>query len=308
MRARTTSPATGSDPAFARHLERHRRRIDVELRRRLARAGAAPSSLLEAMRYSLLAGGKRVRPILAREACRAVGGSDRWVLPAGCALEMIHTYSLIHDDLPAMDDDRWRRGKPTAHMKFGEALAILSGDALHTFAFQILSEEPAGAVFASRRASVMSLIARAAGVEGMVGGQVRDLESEGRRVSGAQLARIHRSKTGALLTAAVSAGAILGGGSPRQLRALSRFGQSLGLAFQIVDDILDEEGTRRGLGKSPGKDRARRKATYPSLWGLEQSRVMARRAIAEAHASLQPLGKRGATLARLADFILERDR
>src|SRR5262249_5725379 len=151
-----------------------------------------PDSLAAAMRYSLLAGGKRLRPILAREACRAVGGKDSWVLPACCALEMIHTYSLIHDDLPAMDDDRWRRGRPTAHVKFGEAMAILSGDALHTLAFQILAEEPAGSRFASRRGRVVSEVARAAGIAGMVGGQVRDLESEGRPVSPAALARIHR--------------------------------------------------------------------------------------------------------------------
>ena len=212
MRSRTKSPTRGiDDPAFARRLARHRRQIEAEMRRRMAPAGVAPPSLLNAMRYSMFAGGKRVRPILAREACRAVGGRDRWVLPASCALEMIHTYSLIHDDLPAMDDDRWRRGKPTSHMKFGEALAILSGDALHTLAFQILSEEPAGARFALRRSRVMSLIARAAGVEGMVGGQVRDLESEGKQVSPAALVRIHRSKTGALLAASVTAGAILGG-------------------------------------------------------------------------------------------------
>ena len=305
---RNPARATSRNPDFFRHhLHRQRRQIDAELRRRLGRTGSAPASLLGAMRYSLLAGGKRVRPILAREACRAVGGRDAWVLPACSALEMIHTYSLIHDDLPAMDDDRWRRGKLTAHVKFGEAMAILSGDALHTMAFQILSEEPAGDRFAVRRSRVLSVVARAAGVEGMVGGQVRDLESEGKPVSPAALVRIHRGKTGALLTASVVAGGILGGGGTRELEALRRFGRSLGLAFQIVDDILDEEGTRRGLGKSPGKDRAKRKATYPALWGVERSRRMARRAVADAHASLKYLGSRGVHLSRLADFILSRD-
>src|SRR5262245_38789117 len=223
-----------SNPGFARRLASGRRVIDAALRRRLDSSPGAPLSLRRAMRYSIFAGGKRVRPILARMACRAVGGRDAWVLPACCALEMIHTYSLIHDDLPAMDDDDWRRGFPTAHVKFGEALAILSGDALHTLAFRILSEEPRGDRFALRRSRVVSLVARAAGVEGMVGGQVRDLESEGRDVSAAALARIHRGKTGALMTASAAAGAILGGGSAAEVAALRRFGRALGLAFQIV--------------------------------------------------------------------------
>jgi geranylgeranyl pyrophosphate synthase len=219
---------------------------------------------------------------------------------------MIHTYSLIHDDLPAMDDDAWRRGKPTAHVKFGEAEAILSGDALHSLAFQILSEEPSSLAFASRRARVLSLVARAAGMAGMVGGQVRDLESEGRKVTPSELRRIHRAKTGALLAAAVEAGGILGGGGRLEMTALRRYGISLGLAFQIVDDILDEEGTRADLGKSPGKDRAVKKATYPALFGLERSRRMAARAVAAARGSLAPLGARGAPLVRLAEFILRR--
>ena len=193
-------------------------------------------------------------------------------------------------------------------MVFGEALAILAGDALHTLAFRILAEEPRGDRFAVRRTRVLSMVARAAGVEGMVGGQVRDLESEGRTVSPAALARIHRGKTGALMTAAATSGAILGGGSPAEIAALRHFGSSLGLAFQIVDDVLDEEGTRRDLGKSPGKDRARRKATYPALFGVDASRAKARRAIATAKASLAPLGKRAGSLADLADFILVRDR
>src|SRR5262245_30968931 len=231
------------DPlAFKRYLDLQRREINRELRRRLDLLQAAPRALLGAMRYSLMAGGKRVRPILVREACRAVGGADGWALPACTALEMIHTYSLIHDDLPAMDDDRWRRGLPTAHVKFGEALAILSGDALHTLAFQILAEEPEGRHLAERRSRVLGVVAGAAGVRGMVGGQVRDLESEGKKVSPATLARIHRGKTGALLTAAALAGGILAGGGSAELAALRGYGEALGLAFQIVDDILDEEG------------------------------------------------------------------
>jgi len=305
---KTAHPAKERDAAaFRRYLDLQRREINRELRRRLTVPQAAPGTLLRAMRYSLMAGGKRVRPILVREASRAVGGTDAWVLPACSALEMIHTYSLIHDDLPSMDDDRWRRGLPTAHVKFGEALAILSGDALHTLAFQILSEEPRGDRFAARRSRVLSEVARAAGVEGMVGGQVRDLESEGRPVSPAGLARIHLGKTGALLTAAVVSGGILGGGDARDIAALRRYGRWLGLAFQIVDDILDEEGTRSNLGKSPGKDRARKKATYPVLFGLEKSRSMARHAMLSARRALTPLGPRSARLAQIAEFILSRN-
>jgi geranylgeranyl diphosphate synthase type II len=292
---------------FARYLERQRRRIDGLLGRRLASVGEAPPRLVAAMRYSLLAGGKRLRPILALEACRALGGADRHVFPACAALEMIHTYSLIHDDLPAMDDDRWRRGLPTAHVKFGEALAILSGDALHTLAFQILAEEPAGRHLAEQRSRVLSVVAGAAGLRGMVGGQVRDLESEGRSVTPSALKRIHRGKTGALLTAATLAGGILAGGTGPQLAALRDYGEALGLAFQIVDDILDEEGTRSNLGKSPGKDRKDGKATYPSLFGLEVSRRRASEAVARAHRAIAPLGTRARKLSQLADFVLSRD-
>jgi geranylgeranyl diphosphate synthase type II len=304
----TAAAKRSETEAVRRWLERRRVQIDSALRRRLARGGGAPETLLLAMRHSLLGGGKRVRPILALEACRAVGGRDAWVLPACCALEMIHTYSLIHDDLPAMDDDDWRRGRPTAHVKFGEAAAILAGDALHSLAFQVLAEEPRGTGFAGRRGRVLALVARAAGMEGMVGGQVRDLESEGKRIAPGDLRRIHRGKTGALLRASAEAGGILGGGGRREVEALSRYGRAVGLAFQIVDDILDEEGTRSALGKSPGKDRAVKKATYPSLFGLDRSRAMASRAAAEARKALAPLGSRAAPLLRLSEFIVARQR
>ncbi|HEV8334864.1 MAG TPA: farnesyl diphosphate synthase [Candidatus Polarisedimenticolia bacterium] len=287
-------------------LESRRRVIDAALGRRLRTARDAPASLLRAMRYSVLAGGKRIRPVLTLEACRAVGGKDAWALPACCALEMIHTYSLIHDDLPAMDDDDLRRGKPTAHVKFGEALAILSGDALHSLAFQILAEEPAGRRFEGRRAQVLARVARAVGMEGMVGGQVRDLQAEGKRIAPSDLSRIHASKTGALFTVSAEIGAILGGGLPRDVQALRRYGREVGLAFQIVDDVLDEEGTRRELGKSPGKDRAVSKATYPSLFGTARSRVMAAAAVARAKRALRPFGKRSEPLSSLAEFVLRR--
>jgi geranylgeranyl diphosphate synthase type II len=287
-------------------LERRRRIIDAALGRRLRTARNTPASLLRAMRYSVLAGGKRIRPVLTLEACRAVGGKDVWALPACCALEMIHTYSLIHDDLPAMDDDDWRRGKPTAHVKFGEALAILSGDALHSLAFQILAEEPAGDRFEARRAQVLGRVARAAGMDGMVGGQVRDLRAEGKRIAPLELSRIHAAKTGALFTVSAEIGALLGGGRPREVEALRRYGREVGLAFQIVDDVLDEEGTRLELGKSPGKDRAVRKATYPSLFGPARSRAMAAAAVARAKRALRPLGKRSEPLSSLAEFVLRR--
>ncbi|HMC81884.1 MAG TPA: farnesyl diphosphate synthase [Candidatus Polarisedimenticolia bacterium] len=305
---RTRTPRRSEGGSYRRLLALQRREIDRELRRHLPRSGEAPASILRAMRYSLFAGGKRVRGVLAREACRAVGGGDRKVLPACCALEMIHTYSLIHDDLPALDDDRWRRGKPTLHRVFGEAAAVLAGDALLTLALQILAENPPGPREARRRTRVLSLVTRAVGVEGMIGGQVRDLESEGKRIGPVELARIHRGKTGALLTASAVAGGILGGGGRREIQALARYGRAVGLAFQIVDDVLDQEGTRGRLGKSPGKDRALRKATYPALWGLEKSRAMAERSAAAARRALAPLGRRAAPLARLADFIVSRDR
>jgi geranylgeranyl diphosphate synthase type II len=288
------------------YLRERCRLVDEALERYLPKEDELPFSLHKAMRYSVFAGGKRVRPILMLAACEAVGGTVEQALPAACAMEMIHTYSLIHDDLPAMDDDDFRRGNPTNHKVFGEATAILAGDALHSLAFQILAEEPRGSRFAGKRSRVLSLVARAAGMEGMVGGQVRDLESEGRRINPRELRRIHRGKTGALLAASAEAGAILGGGSPGEVDALRRYGRAVGLAFQIVDDILDEEGTRAALGKSPGKDRAVKKATYPSLFGLDPSRALASRAVEEARRALAPLGRRAASLDRLAGFILAR--
>jgi geranylgeranyl diphosphate synthase type II len=258
------------------------------------------------MLYSLFPGGKRLRPILALAACRALGGRAADVLPLACALEMIHTYSLIHDDLPALDNDDLRRGRATSHRVFGEAMAILAGDALLTHAFQVAAGAPRGAGATGSTARAIATLARAAGVGGMIGGQVMDLEAEGRRVSFATLTRIHRGKTGALVSAAVQIGGIVAGARPAQLRALRRYGDGIGLAFQIVDDILDREGTTARLGKTTGKDARARKATYPGLLGVPASRRRAERAVGQATAAIAPLGPRAKRLREIARFILDR--
>jgi geranylgeranyl diphosphate synthase type II len=258
------------------------------------------------MIYSLFPGGKRLRPLLAMAACRACGGRVRDVLPAAAALEMIHTYSLIHDDLPALDDDDLRRGRATSHRVFGEAMAILAGDALLTHAFEVAATRPAGARLERRRLRAIQVLARAAGVSGMIAGQVMDLETEGRPYSFARLQQIHRGKTGALISAAVQIGGIMAGAPPPLLRRLARYGDGIGLAFQIIDDILDREGTVERLGKRTGKDVRARKATFPALLGTEASRRRARQAVAGAVRALAPLGRRGRPLADIAGFVLSR--
>jgi geranylgeranyl diphosphate synthase type II len=287
-------------------MEADRRLVDAALRRLLPRAGAVPSTVRRAMAYSLFPGGKRLRPILALQACRVVGGRPKDVVPAAAAIEMIHTYSLVHDDLPALDNDDLRRGRASSHRIFGEAMAILAGDALLTHAFEILSGQFAPSHNTGRRLQAIAVLASAAGVKGMIAGQVMDLEAEGRPFSYAKLQRIHRGKTGALISAALQVGGILGGGDQPQIRALRTYGDAVGLAFQIVDDILDQEGSAEGLGKSVGKDRRDRKATFPALLGVAGSRRRAERATADAVAALRPFGRRGAPLAELARFILER--
>jgi len=287
-------------------METDRRRVDAALRRLLPRPGSVPVTVRRAMVYSLFPGGKRLRPILAVQACRVVGGRLEDVLPAAAAIEMIHTYSLVHDDLPALDNDDLRRGRASSHRIFGEAMAILAGDALLTHAFEILSGHPASARHADRRLRAISVVASAAGVQGMIAGQVMDLEAEGRPFTYAKLQRIHRGKTGALISAALQIGGILGGGGEAQVGALRSYGDGVGLAFQIVDDILDQEGSAEGLGKSIGKDRRDRKATFPALLGVPGSRRRAERATARAVAALRPFGRRGTPLAELARFIVER--
>ncbi|MCC6699379.1 MAG: polyprenyl synthetase family protein [Candidatus Hydrogenedentes bacterium] len=260
----------------------------------------APETLREAMRYSLFAGGKRLRPALALGACEIVSGADTPALPAACALEMIHTYSLIHDDLPAMDNDDLRRGKPTSHRVFGEAMAILAGDGLLTMAFDVAAQ--------SGNAAVVAEIARAAGVEGMVGGQVIDMESEGKRLSVDELKHLHRKKTGALIRVAVRSGAMLGGAGEDALRALTGYGEHIGLAFQIADDVLDVTGTEEALGKPIGSDEAREKSTYPAAVGLERARALARESVDAAVAALVPFGREADSFRGLARYIVDRDR
>jgi geranylgeranyl diphosphate synthase type II len=267
-----------------------------------------PNTLHQAMRYSIFAGGKRLRPIMMIAASEAVGGSAQQVMHAACALEMIHTYSLIHDDLPAMDDDDFRRGRPTSHKVYGEAAAILAGDALLTDAFRLLADDKANmAVPPATALRVIELVARFAGSQGMVGGQVVDMESEGKEIDFPTLEYIHTHKTGGLILASVQAGALLGGGDERQFAALTRFGGAAGLAFQIADDILDVVGDQVELGKDIGSDQARGKATYPSLLGLAEARQRATELVDIAIEALAPLGAPAKTLQALARYIVDRN-
>ena len=281
--------------------------VDDFLDQALPLESVPPQNLHRAMRYSLFAGGKRIRPILAIAAFEAVSGKSKAVVPVASSLELIHTYSLIHDDLPAMDDDDYRRGKPTNHKVFGEAIAILAGDALLTLAFDLLSQSKI-----TRQTSAKTLIqivqelAEGAGHFGMIGGQVVDIESEGKKVSQTELEYIHRHKTAALIRASLVSGAMLSGASAPALKAIREAGTHLGLAFQIVDDILDAtEGAAR-LGKTAGKDEAARKATYVSVHGIDRARRMAEGLREDALAAVAPLGERGVLLAGLAHLIVER--
>ena len=259
----------------------------------------APDALREAVCYSLFAGGKRLRPALALGAAEIVGGDDAVALPAACALEMIHTYSLVHDDLPAMDDDDLRRGRPTLHKARGEALAVLAGDALLTMAFDVLAD--------TGDMRVVREVARAAGVAGMVGGQVIDLQSEGRSVDLDDLRRIHAYKTGALIRVAVRSGAILAGADEAALAALTAFGEHVGLAFQIADDVLDIVGSEAALGKRTGSDAAKEKSTYPAVVGVERSRALAEEAVAAAVETLSGFGAEADEFRALARFIIYRE-
>jgi len=289
-------------------LEARRRLVEDALHRTLPPETAWPETIHRAVRYSLFAGGKRIRPLLVLAAGEAVGGSHDEVMPLACAVEMIHTYSLIHDDLPAMDDDDLRRGKPTSHKVFGEGIAILAGDALLTHAFQVMAEAPAEAERdgLARRLAATAILAEAAGTSGMIGGQVMDLESEGRTLDAPALERMHRAKTGALLGACVRGGAVLGGGGDEDRARLDRYASAIGLAFQVVDDVLDETGAAHELGKTAGKDARAGKATYVSVHGLDASRTLARGLLDEALSALAPLGERGRLLERLARMIVER--
>jgi len=265
-----------------------------------------PEKIYESMRYSLMAGGKRLRPILCLASCELVGGTIDMAMPTACALEMVHTMSLIHDDLPAMDNDDYRRGKLTNHKVYGENIAILAGDGLLTYAFELIASQTKN-VPADRVLQVIVKFGRAFGAAGVVGGQVVDIDSEGQPdISLETLHYIHTHKTGALLEACVLCGAILAGAEPDTLQRLSRYAQNIGLAFQIIDDILDITQTQEQLGKSAGKDVAAQKATYPSLLGLEESARQARELVAEAKAQLAPFGEKAIPLCAIADFITSR--
>ena len=292
-------------PSF---FEEDRQAVDAALDGLLPPADTRPAPIHRALRYSVFAGGKRVRPILCLEAARIFDAAESAeaaaILPVACALEFIHTYSLIHDDLPALDNDDLRRGQPTCHKQFGEATAILAGDALLTLAFETLAN---ASVDYYRRVALIAEIAAAAGTrDGMVGGQVADLESEGQEITAEQLAYIHRSKTGALIRAAVLAGAIAGGAAPTHLAQLRSFGELIGWAFQVTDDILDVEESSTALGKTAGKDQAQAKATYPSLFGLARSHEFARELATRAIAELEPYGARAQHLREMAEFLVLR--
>ncbi len=290
---------------IAAYLTGRTKRVDRALNRFLPKESVKPFTIHKAMRYSIFAGGKRLRPVLALAAAEACGGGLDAALAAACAVECIHTYSLIHDDLPCMDDDDLRRGRPTNHKVFGDGIAVLAGDALLTVAFEILAQSAPSKRYGT--GAQITELAHASGSRWLVGGQVADLEGEGKKLTGAGLQYIHRCKTAALLTTSIRLGAMSANATPAQLKALTTFGQSVGLAFQIIDDILDVTQSSEKLGKTAGKDVHSQKATYPAVFGLEKSRKEARRLTSAAHRSLAIFGPKGGDLRQLADYLLARE-
>lgn len=291
----------------ATYLNDRCRLVDEALDQFLPQAKTRPATIHEAMRYSLFAGGKRLRPILCLAAAEACGGSVEKALPPAAAVECLHTYTLVHDDLPCMDDDDLRRGMPTCHVKYGEGIAVLTGDALLTIAFEILAQTPASPRYGV--GAYVTELAVASGSRHLIGGQVLDLEGEGSDVllTPAQLRYLHESKTAALLTASIRLGGMTANATPAKLAALTDYGQALGLAFQVIDDILDVTQTSEKLGKSAGKDVAAAKSTYPALFGLEKSRKEAARLTKKAHDALKPFAKKGERLHEIADYLLDRE-
>jgi geranylgeranyl diphosphate synthase type II len=287
------------------YLSARQKEVDRALDRFLPRASASPATIHKAMRYSLFAGGKRLRPVLCLAAADACGGRASAALSLACALECIHTYSLIHDDLPSMDNDDLRRGRATCHKVFGDGIAILAGDALLTIAFEIAAQAKETRRYDLRQ--IFQEIATAAGSQKLIAGQVADLEGEGRRINRAQLRYIHENKTAALLTCSVRLGAMAANARTSELTAITAFGRALGLAFQVIDDILDVTQTSEKLGKSAGKDVAAKKATYPAVIGLEKSRAEARRLTAKAHAALANFGRSADRLREIAKHLLARE-
>ncbi|MGC8783730.1 MAG: polyprenyl synthetase family protein [Armatimonadota bacterium] len=289
-----------------RYLRERVRLVDDALERYLPGEDVRPQSLHRAMRYSTMSGGKRLRPILVIAGAEAVGGEAEMVLPTACAVELIHTFSLIHDDLPAIDNDTLRRGRPTCHVQFGEAVAILAGDALFASAFDLIARN-ADTVPAERVVQVLQLVAEASGTRGMVGGQMVDIESEGKEADADTVEYIHRHKTAALIRASVVSGAILAGAEQWQVDALSRYGELAGLAFQIADDLLNVTGDPRKTGKAVGTDAARGKVTYPALFGVEASHRRAHQLVQEAIATLRPFGESAEPLRAIAYLMVERE-
>lgn len=288
------------------YLDERRALVENALDRFLPPVTRKPEKLHKAIRYSMLAPGKRIRPILVLASAESVGGGAEQVLPTACALECIHVFSLIHDDLPCMDNDEYRRGRLTNHMVYGEAMALLAGDALLTLAFELVADN-ASLVPGERIIPVLKMLSEATGTAGMVGGQVVDIESEGKEVTPESLEYIHAHKTGALLTASVMAGALLAGADENQQKALEKYGRSIGLAFQIADDILDVVGDQDKIGKPVGSDEKQDKATYPKLFGVDESRRRAHREMHTAIDSLAAFDPRADPLRNLARFIVERE-
>src|SRR5712692_10053886 len=285
------------------YLKSRQQTIDRALDQYLPKESIKPPTIHKAMRYSLFAGGKRLRPILCLAAAETCGGKIDRALPLACALECIHTYSLVHDDLPSMDNDDFRRGRPTCHKVFGDGIAVLAGDALLTIAFEIVSRAKPTLGYN------MSILLRevAAGSQKLIAGQVADLEGEGKQIGMAGLRYIHENKTAAILTTSVRLGAMSANANPKQLNAITKFGRALGLAFQVIDDILDVTQTSEKLGKSAGKDVAAQKATYPAIIGLDKSRAEAKRLTKQAHAALSTFGAKGDALHALANYLLQRE-
>ncbi len=296
-----------ADFDLKKYLSERKKLVDDALEKLFPSPSGLEKKVMEAARYSLFAGGKRLRPLLCLAAAEVVGGRVSQVMPAACAFEMIHTYSLIHDDLPAMDNDDFRRGKPTCHKVFGEAMAILAGDALLTEAFDVTAGMLDSGHFSPERiVRVVGIMAGASGHKGMVGGQTIDLECENREVDLATVEYMHVRKTGALLTASLEAGAVLGGGSPEEVKALRHYGFHFGLAFQITDDILDVEGDAQVMGKTPGSDQAKHKSTYPTLLGLPQSKEAAGRNVEAAVDALGSFDQSAEPLRAMAKYLLHR--
>ena len=288
--------------AYLRHQQR---RVDAALRNSMPRESVRPATIHKAMRYPVFAGGKRLRPILVLAAAEACGGDSDAALPAACAVELVHTYSLVHDDLPCMDDDDLRRGRPTTHKIFGDAIAVLAGDALLTESFAILAQMKPCSRYQAQH--YITELAQAGDSRRLIGGQVLDLEGEGKKLTKRDLIRIHEAKTAALLTSSVRLGGMAANATPHKLQALTDFGYNLGLAFQVIDDILDVTQSTEKLGKTAGKDAAVDKATYPAILGLEKSRKEAKRLTTKALGALKPFRKQALHLEEIAHYLLDRE-